>query len=251
MKDGVANSEYKLHKLVCDCLSHRYDSCTKGCCRGSNLGPSDPKAGVLTIRPSCSPQCFSNLCSFSKEHIFVGFNEFPSLECLCTVIYHHRPQGPTLFWRMRSNWNFTYAMWLCAQKRDLLFKSHLRRLVNVQLIPNQRGLQQNKRRKWRIEPLRQRKHWIKSPTYYPSATATDILFNQWFFFAVFSVYMIISITLAPACQLRMVSLRAILEKLWLSKPFQWMFWPTWHIPEMIPSSPANGRLWKRMIISRF
>ena len=54
-KDGMANSENKLHELVCDSLSHCYDSYTKGCCRGSNLGPSDPKAGVLTTRPSCSP----------------------------------------------------------------------------------------------------------------------------------------------------------------------------------------------------
>ena len=44
-KDGVINSENKLHELVCDYLSH---SCTKGCCRGSNLGPYDPQAGVLT-----------------------------------------------------------------------------------------------------------------------------------------------------------------------------------------------------------
>ena len=38
-----------------DCFSHRYDSCTRGCCWGSNFGPSDPKAGVLTAQPSCSP----------------------------------------------------------------------------------------------------------------------------------------------------------------------------------------------------
>ena len=52
LKDGVINSENKLHELVCDCLNHHNDSCTKGCCRGSNLGPSDPQAGVLTTRPS-------------------------------------------------------------------------------------------------------------------------------------------------------------------------------------------------------
>ena len=44
-----------LQELVCDRLSHRYDSCTKGCCRGLIFGPSDPKAGVLTNWPSCSP----------------------------------------------------------------------------------------------------------------------------------------------------------------------------------------------------
>ena len=43
------------------------------------------------------PAYFSNHSPFSKEHIFVGFNEFPSLVYWCIVIHHHRPQGPTLF----------------------------------------------------------------------------------------------------------------------------------------------------------
>ena len=46
-KDGVINSEYKLHELVCYCLRHRNDSCTKGYCRGSNLRPYDKRASVL------------------------------------------------------------------------------------------------------------------------------------------------------------------------------------------------------------
>ena len=49
----------------------------------------------------------SNQNPFSREHIFVGFNEFPSLMCWCIVIHHHRPQGPTLFRRVR--WDFTYV----------------------------------------------------------------------------------------------------------------------------------------------
>ena len=36
---------------------------------------------------------------FLKEHMFVGFNEFPSLLCWCTVTHHHRP--PPLFQRVR------------------------------------------------------------------------------------------------------------------------------------------------------
>ena len=55
--DGNLIKENKLQKFVCDCLSPRYESCTRSCCRGSNLGPSDEKAGVLTTRPSFSIQC--------------------------------------------------------------------------------------------------------------------------------------------------------------------------------------------------
>ena len=36
-------------------------------------------------------------CMFLRELIFVGFNDFHSLECRCTVIRHHRPQWPTHF----------------------------------------------------------------------------------------------------------------------------------------------------------
>ena len=45
------------------------------------------------------PAYFSNHSPFLREHIFVSFNEFPSLMFWCTVIHHHRPQGPTLFQR--------------------------------------------------------------------------------------------------------------------------------------------------------
>ena len=51
------------------------------------------------------PAYLSNHNPFSREHIFVGFNEFPSPVHWCTVIHHHRPQGPTLFRRVR--WDFT------------------------------------------------------------------------------------------------------------------------------------------------
>ena len=51
------------------------------------------------------PAYFSNHSPFLREHIFVGFNEFPSLVCWCTVIHHHLPQGPTLFRIVR--WDFT------------------------------------------------------------------------------------------------------------------------------------------------
>ena len=49
------------------------------------------------------PTYFSSHSPFSREHIFVGFNEFPSLVYCCIVIHHHRPQMPTLF---RVRWDF-------------------------------------------------------------------------------------------------------------------------------------------------
>ena len=51
------------------------------------------------------PAYLSNHNLLSREHIFVGFNEFSSLVYWCSVIHHHRPQGPTLFRRVR--WDFT------------------------------------------------------------------------------------------------------------------------------------------------
>ena len=51
------------------------------------------------------PAHLSNQNPFSREHIFVGFKEFPYLVYWCTVIHHHRSQGPTLFRRVR--WVFT------------------------------------------------------------------------------------------------------------------------------------------------
>ena len=65
-KDEVAKRENKLHKLVCDCLSNRFDSCIKGCCRKSNFGPSDPQAGFLTTRLSCSPSLYHYGMLFNK-----------------------------------------------------------------------------------------------------------------------------------------------------------------------------------------
>ena len=47
------------------------------------------------------PAYLSNHNLFLREHIFVGFNKFPSLVYWCTIIHHHRPQGPTLFRRVR------------------------------------------------------------------------------------------------------------------------------------------------------
>ena len=62
------------------------------------------------------PAYLINNNPFSKEHIFVGFNEFPSLVCWCIVIHYHRPQGPTLFQRVR--WDFTCVQsdvyWSCV-----------------------------------------------------------------------------------------------------------------------------------------
>ena len=49
------------------------------------------------------PDYSSNHSLFSREHIFVDFNKFPSLLCWCTVIHHHQTQGATLFRRVRSD----------------------------------------------------------------------------------------------------------------------------------------------------
>ena len=54
------------------------------------------------------PVYFSNYSQFLREHIFVRFNEFPSLVCWCIVIHHPRLQGPTLF--RRVGWEF-----MCVQ----------------------------------------------------------------------------------------------------------------------------------------
>ena len=87
------------------------------------------------------PAYFSNHSLFSMEHIFVRFNKFPYLVCWCTVIHFHRPQGAYSF--LKSKIGF----YLCAVKYvhshgTSSFKSHRRRLCNVQLIPYPRGLQQ-------------------------------------------------------------------------------------------------------------
>ena len=51
------------------------------------------------------PPYLSNHNPFLREHIFVGFKEFPSLVYWCTVIRHHQPQVPPLFRKVR--WDFT------------------------------------------------------------------------------------------------------------------------------------------------
>ena len=51
------------------------------------------------------PAYLSNHNPFPREHIFGGINKFPSLMFWCIVIHHRRPQGPTLFRRVR--WDFT------------------------------------------------------------------------------------------------------------------------------------------------
>ena len=51
-----------------------------------------------------SPLTLATIVRFLK-HIFVGFKEFTSLVCWCNVMFHHWPQGPTLFRRVR--WDFT------------------------------------------------------------------------------------------------------------------------------------------------
>ena len=50
------------------------------------------------------PAYLRNHNPFPREHIFVGFNEFPFLVCWCIVIHHHQPQGPTL---LQNSWDFT------------------------------------------------------------------------------------------------------------------------------------------------
>ena len=63
-KTGWQNSENKLHQLMCDCLSHYYDSCTKGCCCGLNQRPFNQKAGVITTRPTCS-SLYKRICTIN------------------------------------------------------------------------------------------------------------------------------------------------------------------------------------------
>ena len=64
---------------------------------------------------------------FLSEHIFVGFDEFPSFMCWSTVIHPHQPQGPTLYGRVK--WDFGQ---FCMHRHGTsYFKSHPR-LGNVQ-----------------------------------------------------------------------------------------------------------------------
>ena len=77
------------------------------------------------------PAYFSNHSPFLRELNFVGL-------WWCTVIHHHRPQGPT---------QGCSVLWMHRHLTSC-FKSHLRGLGNVQLIPYPTGLQQNKCREW-------------------------------------------------------------------------------------------------------
>ena len=80
----------------------------------------------LSFLEQVSPHTLATTICFSREHIFVGF---PSLKYWCTVIHHHRPQGPALFRRVR--WDFMCVQ--CVQLHGTsCFKSHPRRLGNVQ-----------------------------------------------------------------------------------------------------------------------
>ena len=94
------------------------------------------------------PEFFSNNSPFSTEHTFVSFNELNSLVCWCTVIQHHRPQGATLFRRVRRK--FTRICSVMRIHVTSCFKSHPieKTIGNIQLILYPRGLQQNKRREW-------------------------------------------------------------------------------------------------------
>ena len=64
---------------------------------------------------------FSNHSPFSREHNFIGLNELSSLVCWCTVIHHHRPQGTTLFQRVRWDFMSSVCSEMCAHSQDLLF----------------------------------------------------------------------------------------------------------------------------------
>ena len=111
------------------------------------------------------PAYFSNRSPFLSEHIFVGFDEFPSLMCKCTVIHHYRPQGPTLFKRVR--WDFT-----CVQCNECTCTRPPRRLRRLQLIPYPKRLQQNKRRESNLCPSASTRSQVQLTT--PRVTAPDI-----------------------------------------------------------------------------
>ena len=80
------------------------------------------------------PSHLNNHSLSLKELIFVDFDDFPPLVCLCTVIYHHWPRVPTLF----EEWNVIHVCAvLCVHRHSVTgspFKSYLRRLGSVQLV---------------------------------------------------------------------------------------------------------------------
>ena len=83
---------------------------------------------------------------FEGAHLCIGFNKFPSLDYCCTVIHHHPATGAYTF--SKSEMGF-YVWVVCMHRHGTsCFKSHPRRLGNIQSIPYPRGLQQNKYREW-------------------------------------------------------------------------------------------------------
>ena len=122
---------YLISVCISYCLFSFYFSCLNKLicslqCFTSSLAYTDTDALSLSAFPSnlqgnyvfgCFSTPFYNIfgsrfpCilqqpqSFSAKHIFVGFNEFTSFVCWCTVIHHHQPHGSILFLKVR--WDFT------------------------------------------------------------------------------------------------------------------------------------------------
>ena len=66
------------------------------------------------------PAFLSNHSLFSREHIFLGCNEFPSLVYWYIVFHYNRPNQPTLFRRVR--WDFTCVQCdVCTETGPLVF----------------------------------------------------------------------------------------------------------------------------------
>ena len=65
------------------------------------------------------PAYFSNHIPFSREHIFVGFNEFPSL----VLVHCHSSSPATGAYSFFKEWDGMLRVYsvMCAQTRDLLF----------------------------------------------------------------------------------------------------------------------------------
>ena len=113
----MANSENKLQELVCDCLNHRYDSCTRGCCQGSNLGPSDPKAGILVNHSAILlPQNLrndnnnNNNAMNSKTYLCTLQTDLNAMEYSSIVDFSlHAVIGCTVLWTF-----FTHSLTLCC-----------------------------------------------------------------------------------------------------------------------------------------
>ena len=88
------------------------------------------------------PACLSNYNEFLREQIFVGFNEFSS-----HVLVQCHPSSLTTeaYSFSKSEMGFNVCAVYCVHRHRIsCFKSHPRRLSNVQQIPYPKGLQQNK-----------------------------------------------------------------------------------------------------------